>query len=347
MSLTEQISLNKLQSRSIDFSSSICSWYKKNGRENLSWRSDVTPYRIWISEIMLQQTQVKTVIPYFEKFILRFPDLEKISLATEEEILALWTGLGFYRRAKNIFRAKEIIKKEYKNIFPSTFEEIISLPGVGRSTAGAILSIAFKKPFPILDANVKRVISRYDKIDLYEKKSIDVLWQLSKLYTPKKKIFEYTQGIMDIGATVCSSKDPLCSKCPIKSSCKSAFMEIEYIKKIKKAKKVKEIYFTLAHSKNNYLLFKKNKKSFWESLWIPYEDINNKSRRIFKKPNKVDVKQVNHTLSHLDLDITIEIFDYKKPFQVNTKLEHQWINKEDIKNFGLPKPIKHIIENHV
>ena len=153
-----------LNSKVDTFSSNITKWYIQNGRKNLPWRKVVTPYRIWISEIMLQQTQVKTVIPFYKKFIKKYPNLKSISLATEDDILALWTGLGFYRRAKNIYRTKEIIKKEYKNKFPSKYEELISLPGIGQSTAGAIMSIAYKESYPILDANVKRVISRYKKI---------------------------------------------------------------------------------------------------------------------------------------------------------------------------------------
>ena len=347
ISLAEIILLNKLENRSIEFSSSIYEWYKQFGRKDLPWRKKVTPYRVWVSEVMLQQTQVKTVIPYFDKFISKFPDLDSLSTATEQEILALWTGLGFYRRAKNIYAAKEIIKENYNNEFPSSFEGLMSLPGIGKSTAGAILSIAYKKSFPILDANVKRVIARHDKIDLSDKKSLNKLWYLSEIYTPNKKIFEYTQGIMDIGATVCSIKKPSCEECPVNSTCKTAFKEIEIIKKVKKDKACKEIFFTLAHSKNEFLLFKKNSKSFWESLWIPYEGKETGSNTIFKKPQKSNIKKFSHALSHLDLNITIEIFDYKKPFQVNTNLEYQWINRRDIKNYGLPKPIKHIIDNHV
>ena len=339
--------MNKLENKSIKFSSSVYEWYKEFGRKDLPWRKKVTPYRIWISEVMLQQTQVKTVIPYFNKFISKFPNLDSLLKATEQEILALWTGLGFYRRAKNIYAAKEIIKANYNNEFPSSLEDLVSLPGIGRSTAGAILSIAYKKPFPILDANVKRVIARHDEIDLSNKKSFNKLWDLSELYTPNKNIFEYTQGIMDIGATVCNIKKPSCFECPINSTCKTAFKKIEIVKKVKKHKACKEIFFTLAHSKDEFLLFKKNSKSFWESLWIPYEGKKITSKSLFKKPQKSNVKKFSHALSHLDLNITIEIFDYKKPFEVNTNMEYQWINRSDIKNFGLPKPIKHIIDNHV
>ena len=328
------------------FSSNITKWYIQNGRKNLPWRKVITPYRIWISEIMLQQTQVKTVIPFYKKFIKKYPNLKSISLATEDDILALWTGLGFYRRAKNIYRTKEIIKKEYKNKFPSKYEELISLPGIGQSTAGAIMSIAYKESYPILDANVKRVISRYKKINTDEKGVVKTLWSLSKNLTPEKNIFEYTQGIMDLGATICNIRSPNCLNCPINKTCKSAFKNFEIEYKARKERPKKKIFFTLAHSKKSFLLFKKNEKSFWESLWIPYDGEDFKETNILKEPAKRKIKTINHALSHMELDITIEIVDYKTPFKIKSNLEHQWINKNQIDNYGLPKPIRTIIENH-
>ena len=328
------------------FSPNITKWYIQNGRKNLPWRKVITPYRIWISEIMLQQTQVKTVIPFYKKFIKKYPNLKSISLATEDDILALWTGLGFYRRAKNIYRTKEIIKKEYKNKFPSKYEELISLPGIGRSTAGAIMSIAYKESYPILDANVKRVISRYKKINTNKKDVVKTLWSLSKNLTPEKNIFEYTQGIMDLGATICNIRSPNCLNCPINKTCKSAFKNFEIEYKARKERPKKKIFFTLAHSKKSFLLFKKNEKSFWESLWIPYDGEDFKETNILKEPAKRKIKTINHALSHMELDITIEIVDYKTPFKIKSNLEHQWINKNQIDNYGLPKPIRTIIENH-
>ena len=335
-----------METRAVKFSSSIDKWYLRNGRKDLPWRQNITPYRVWISEIMLQQTQVKTVIPYYQKFTMKFPDLYSISKASEEDILALWTGLGFYRRAKNIYATKEIIKNNYKNIFPSNFDDLIKLPGIGKSTAGAILSIAYGKPAPILDANVKRVISRHDDIDLQDKKSLANLWHLSEMYTPSKKVFEYTQGIMDVGALICSIKNPSCSDCPLTSSCKTAFKELKVLKKSKRQKNKEKLFFTLAHSKSEFLLFRKNAKTYWESLWIPYEEKDGLSNIIFKEPSKSNTKKFKHALSHLDLEITINIVDYKSPFKIETNLEHQWIKKSDIHKYGLPKPIRNIIDKH-
>ena len=339
--------MNNLNGNSKSFSDAISQWYLTTGRNNLPWREKITPFRVWISEIMLQQTQVKTVIPFFREFMKKYPNLQSICDATEDDILALWTGLGFYRRAKNIFKAKEIIKNKYNNEFPKKFDELILLPGIGRSTAGAIMSIAYGKSYPILDANVKRVISRFDNIDIENKGAIKSLWLLSEAYTPCENIFEYTQGIMDLGATICHLRTPNCSDCPLNISCKSSYKEFEIIKKDKKQKLNKKINFALAHSNQSFLLFRKNEKSFWESLWVPYERQNKERPNIFKRPIKSEIKNFNHALSHMDLNITLEIFEYKKPFKIKTNLEHKWVNKKEINEFGLPKPIKSIIENYV
>ena len=188
----------------------------------MPWRKKVTPYRIWISEIMLQQTQVKTVIPYFKNFITKFPTQKKLSEASEDQIMAAWSGLGFYRRARNIFATKEIIKNNYRNRFPKDFQQIIELPGIGKSTAGAIMSLAYLDPHPILDGNVKRVISRFLKKELDLIKEAE-LWKLSKEMVNRDDCFSYTQGIMDLGATICSPSNPSCGECPISSQCLSAF----------------------------------------------------------------------------------------------------------------------------
>ena len=325
------------------FSELISDWYLVNGRDHLPWRKQVTPYRIWISEIMLQQTQVQTVIPFFKRFIRKYPNLKSLSVASEDEILALWTGLGFYRRAKNIYKTKEIIKHDYKNIFPKKYEELVALPGIGKSTAGAIMSLAYQEPYPILDANVKRVISRFENIERDEKK----LWKFSEKLTPKNNIFAYTQGIMDLGATACSVREPECQSCPIVKICNSAFQTSVQVPKKNKEKSIKKINFTLAHSQQSFLLFKREEKTFWESLWVPFDNKNSKKEMIFKKPKKTKITNINHALSHLNLDITVEIFEYNAPFKIKTNLTHQWIAKDDINNYGLPKPIKTIIENYV
>ena len=167
----------------------ISNWYVKNGRQNLPWRYSISPYRVWISEIMLQQTQVNTAIAYFERFMAKYPDLQTIKKASEDDIYNLWSGLGYYRRASFIFQAKELIHAKFKGEMPDNYNDLMSLPGVGKSTAGAILSIAFNKPYPILDANVKKVISRIFFKKNFEEK---IFWNLSADLLDKKNIFNYT-----------------------------------------------------------------------------------------------------------------------------------------------------------
>ena len=297
---------------------------------------------------MLQQTQVKTVVPFFDKFIEKYPNLDALLKASEDEILAQWSGLGFYRRAKNIYKACRVISEDFNSKVPTNINDLESLPGIGRSTAGAIMSIAFNEGHPILDANVKRVLGRYKKISFKtENEKQKKLWLISEELTPNKESFEYTQGIMDLGATICHLRSPKCSICPLNISCKSAFKDFKTVKKVKKQKSIKRINFTLAHSNQSFLLFKKNEQSFWESLWTPYDNQHLNSKSIFKDPKKVQTRHLNHALSHIDLDITVEIFEYDKPFKIETNLEHQWINKSEINDFGLPKPIKTIILTYV
>ena len=301
--------------------SKISSWYKQNGRHNLPWRKNITPYRVWISEIMLQQTQVNTAINYFNRFMERYPDLKSIQNATEDQIYGLWSGLGYYRRASYIFKAKEIIHEDFKGKMPDNFESLLSLPGIGKSTAGAILSIAFNKPFAILDANVKKVIAR-----LFHKKQFNEkeFWHLSNSLLDKKDIFAYQQGIMDIGAQLCMPKKPQCHLCPINKNCISNKKDSYIILEKKKAKK-KEVFleFNLISKGGKYFLSKNDELGFWKNLWMP-------PVTIVEKCNFDTV----HQLSHRSLKISFN--GYKK---TNPNVEGKWFSKEELKTIGIPKPI--------
>jgi len=202
------------------FAPSLLAWFETDGRKDLPWQRRPTPYRVWVSEIMLQQTQVATAIPYYQRFMKRFPDLESLASARLDEVLHLWSGLGYYARARNLHRAARNIVAE-GNGFPGSLEELMRLPGVGRSTAGAILALSRGERHPILDGNVKRVLSRHFGIEgeatasAVEKK----LWALAESCTPAEDVARYTQAIMDLGATVCTRSNPLCLLCPVNSSC--------------------------------------------------------------------------------------------------------------------------------
>ena len=299
----------------------VSNWYQLHGRHKLPWRKNITPYRIWISEIMLQQTQVNTAIDYFNRFMKQYPDLKSIKSAREDDIYGLWSGLGYYRRASYIFKAKEIIHKDFHGQMPDDFDSLLSLPGIGRSTAGAILSIAFKKPYPILDANVKKVVARIFHKKKFEEKEF---WSLSESLIDKKDIFSYQQGIMDIGAQLCMPKKPQCNLCPIQNDCKSNKLT-SYVILEKKKPKRKEVFlqFNLFSQGERYFLSKSDELGFWKNLWIPPVEV----------VEKCDFDTV-HNLSHRSLKIAFHEHENKQP-----DVQGRWFSKEELKTIGIPKPI--------
>ena len=337
--LQKKTSLNK---RYQLFSQQVVQWYLEHGRHDLPWRRKVTPYRIWISEIMLQQTQVKTVIPYFKNFIKKFPSQKSLSEASEDQVLAAWSGLGFYRRARNIFATKEILKKYYGNRFPNEFKKIIELPGIGKSTAGAIMSLAYLDPHPILDGNVKRVISRLLKKELELLKEAE-LWKLSQEMVNKDDCFSYTQGIMDLGATICTPSNPSCSKCPVSSQCLSAF-KVRSVKKNKavRVKKVIVMNLSLIQTKKSLLLMKNETDSIWKNLWLPFQSGSIKNH--IKNFKLTANQKINHELTHRKLEINLKTYSSAKELEIKTNQTYKWIKKDRIEEYGLPKPISKVIK---
>ena len=202
----------------------LVAWQRLHGRHDLPWQSDRSAYRVWVSEIMLQQTQVSTVIGYFERFMLRFPDVRSLADAPIDDVLHLWTGLGYYARARNLHRAAQQIRDRHAGEFPIAFDDVVALPGIGRSTAGAILSIATKQRHAILDGNVKRVLARVFAIEGSPAlRATELsLWQLAESCTPTNDVDIYTQAIMDLGATLCSLRKPACAICPVVALCEAA-----------------------------------------------------------------------------------------------------------------------------
>ena len=203
------------------FSDQVLSWFQLQGRKHLPWQQDKSPYRVWISEIMLQQTQVATVIPYYLRFMASFPNITALADADEDTVLHHWTGLGYYARARNLHKTAKTIRANYQGRFPENIDEVIALPGIGRSTAGAILSLALNKHHAILDGNVKRVLARCYKVQghagqaIYEK----TLWPITETLTPKVGVAQFNQAMMDLGAMVCTRSKPKCEICPINASC--------------------------------------------------------------------------------------------------------------------------------
>jgi len=205
------------------FSDLVLAWHDKEGRRDLPWQREVTAYRVWVSEIMLQQTRVDTVREYFERFMARFPGIADLAGAEPDEVLHLWSGLGYYARARNLHKAVRIIHERHGGEFPTEFAAVCALPGIGRSTAGAIAALALGQRHAILDGNVKRVLARYHRMAGWSGDTAVVkrLWALAERYTPRRRVAEYTQGMMDLGALVCTRTRPSCSDCPLRDACRA------------------------------------------------------------------------------------------------------------------------------
>jgi A/G-specific adenine glycosylase len=201
----------------------LLAWFDRHGRKDLPWQQDVNAYRVWVSEIMLQQTQVATVIPYFERFMARFPDVAALAAAPQDEVLRLWSGLGYYARARNLHRAAQIIRDEHGGQLPYSIEQLEALPGIGRSTAAAIQALTYGERHAILDGNVKRVLARMHAVEGWpgEARVLKRLWALAEAQTPGDRVADYTQAIMDLGATVCRRGDPVCGSCPLNVDCRA------------------------------------------------------------------------------------------------------------------------------
>ncbi|BFQ94412.1 A/G-specific adenine glycosylase [Gallibacterium anatis] len=294
------------------FASNVLHWYQKYGRKTLPWQQNKSLYGVWLSEIMLQQTQVTTVIPYFQQFIQRFPTITELANAPIDEVLHLWTGLGYYARARNLHKAALQIRDQHQGEFPTQFEQVLALPGVGLSTAGAILSSCLDAPFPILDGNVKRVLSRCFAIDGWPgEKSVETkLWQLSAEVTPKTQVTEFNQAMMDIGAMVCTRSKPKCSLCPLQQQCTAGKAQswANYPgKKPKKTLPVRERYFLLFVQQGKALLQQRPHHGLWGGLYcFPEVETEAEYQHILQQCHWQLLERLptfRHTFSHFHLDI--------------------------------------------
>ncbi|WP_133128245.1 A/G-specific adenine glycosylase [Legionella nagasakiensis] len=341
------------------FTIPLLTWFHHHGRKNLPWQKPGDAYAVWISEIMLQQTQVKTVIPYFLRFMDSFPNMHALAAAMEDHVLAHWSGLGYYSRARNLHKTAKIICNDFQGHFPEQVDALIKLPGIGPSTAAAITSLAFNKPTAILDGNVKRVLCRYFLIaGPIEQTAVNrQLWQLAQQCMPSHDCAAYTQAIMDLGATCCTIKNPNCANCPLHKTCRAyqTNKATSYPhKKLKKIKPVKEQQFLLMHTKNDLLYLEKQPPSgLWGSLWcMPRIDKTSCPVNHVLTTYGLETETMNelltmkHTFSHFHLNI--EAFSLQvKPLVNNSIAESpgHWFAVQDIKHLGLAKPIQVII-NH-
>lgn len=324
------------------FQANLIDWQLSHGRHTLPWQVDPTPYRVLVSEIMLQQTQVTTVIPYFERWMNRFPTIAELALSSDDDVMQYWQGLGYYSRARNLLKAAQFIQTEYQGNFPDTVEELMKIPGVGRYTAGAIASFAFNRFGPIVDGNVKRLFCRFFGIEgVPGTTQVDKqLWALAEVYTPYTNNRSFAQGLLDMGATVCKPQNPSCESCPLQPDC-NAFHTHRTAElptpKEKKAVPVRDGEF-LWHEQNNQLLLEKRKEDgIWGSLWcLPeFSEIPDASEHQIKGTFK-------HTFTHYKLEATV--WQSKQP--INVDREQQFFSYEQLESVGLPTPIRKFIEKH-
>lgn len=338
------------------FATRILKWYAHHGRHDLPWKHPVSAYRVWVSEIMLQQTQVVTVIPYFLRFMESFPTVAELAAAPINLVLNHWAGLGYYARAKNLHNASKMIMKDFKGKFPKTVEEWISLPGVGRSTAGAIVSQSFDLRAPILDGNVKRVLCRFNGVKGWpgQKDIENALWALSEHYTPNDNAADFTQAMMDLGATCCTRSRPNCQACPLKPKCyafdQQAQLELPE-KRPAKALPTKKVHILVLQSRCGHLLLEQRPlKGIWSGLWTfpEFEDLSDlknylKDTLKLKRVKLDPLELIKHTFSHYHLHLSPNHVIVNDKISLKKKTPLAWINASSLKERGLPAPIQALI----
>lgn len=341
----------------VSLSRRLLAWYDRHGRKTLPWKRKRDAYRIWVSEIMLQQTQVATVIPYFQRFIARFPDVRSLARAELDEVLHLWTGLGYYARARNLHKAAQRILNEHGGKFPRAFEAVADLPGIGRSTAGAILTLAFDQRHPILDGNVKRVLARYHAIDapVNQRETEQRLWQLAEKHTPRQRIADYTQAIMDLGATVCTRTKPRCAACPLHKTCRAFHLGTPRDFPVRAAARKTPVKATrmlmIRDTRGRVLLQRRPPAGLWGGLWGFPECTNGDARRWCRKNFGFNIRTdaswpvLRHSFSHFHLDITpIPAHLVGGTDRAMENAETVWYNVRRPDRRGFSAPVKRLLE---
>lgn len=358
------------------FAKSVLAWYDKFGRKHLPWQQNKTLYGVWLSEVMLQQTQVSTVIPYFERFIKTLPNITALADASQDEVLHLWTGLGYYARARNLHKAAQKVRDEFGGNFPTDFEQVWALPGVGRSTAGAILSSVLNQPYPILDGNVKRVLARYFAVAGWagEKKVENRLWALTEEVTPTDHVADFNQAMMDLGAMVCTRTKPKCNLCPLSAGCISYQDESWDQFPGKKPKKIlpeKEAYFLILSENGKVWLEQREGAGLWGGLFcFPQFDKKSALLGYLAKEGITHYQEwasFRHTFSHFHLDIhpiyaeignsaKIELVNLdwrkvtEKPKEYQSNLSSAvkyWYDPQHPEQIGLAQPVKNLLTQFV
>lgn len=342
----------------MSFASNILHWFDQYGRKNLPWQQNRSPYRVWVSEIMLQQTQVATVIPYYERFMARFPSIHALATAEQAEILQLWTGLGYYARGRNLHKCAQVLVDQHQGTFPKTVEELAELPGIGRSTAAAIVSLAYNEPAAILDGNVKRVLARFHAVAGWpgQKPVADRLWEIAETHTPSARAADYTQAMMDLGATLCTRSKPLCHDCPLSHDCQARQQDNISAypgKKPKKALPVKTTQFMICLNKERKILLEQRPATgIWGGLWSFPELESEKKAQDYCESHvgKIDAIEqgspFRHTFSHYHLDILpVYITVAQEQLRIAESNSAHWFSAKEWPKLGLPAPVKKLLES--
>tara|TARA_R110002110_G_scaffold205066_7_gene417164 strand:- start:310276 stop:311325 length:1050 start_codon:yes stop_codon:yes gene_type:complete len=344
-------------SKTTEFASRVLHWFDQHGRKDLPWQREIDAYRVWVSEIMLQQTQVKTVIPYFERFMQAFPTVQALAGAPEDQVLHLWTGLGYYARARNLHRSAKIVASDFNGVFPDSVDGLCELPGIGRSTAGAIVSIAGKRRAVILDGNVKRVLARHQAIAGWPGKTAihKRLWEVADELTPTQRCADYTQAMMDLGATVCTRSKPACSDCPVSADCIALAQGTQTQYPGKKPRKVLPIKSTtmmmVTAASGDVWLERRPNSGIWGGLWCFPEaehDIDIDAwcidRWQIHPAATAQWASFRHTFSHYHLDITpLHITLGNTPQAVMEGSGQLWYNIRKAPEIGLAAPVASLL----
>lgn len=332
----------------------VLRWHAQYGRHDLPWQHEPTPYRVWVSEIMLQQTQVATVIGYFQRFMERFPDVQTLAAAELDEVLHLWTGLGYYARARNLHKTAQLVCAEHAGHFPEDLDALSALPGIGRSTAGAILSLSMNRRGVILDGNVKRVLCRFHAIQQWsgETRTLKQLWQIAEATTPQQDVAVFTQAMMDLGATVCRRSKPVCESCPLQDNCQAFARELQAELPVSKPRKQlpeKKTFMVIYHQPAaGVLLQQRAATGLWGGLWsLPQcQDQEELESWLLKHGASAHDTwpSLRHTFSHFHLDITPVVVKADAAPRVMESAGSLWYPLDHSLTVGLAAPVKKLLD---
>jgi A/G-specific adenine glycosylase len=341
------------------FARRLLDWFALHGRQSLPWQINPTPYRVWVSEVMLQQTQVATVIPYYARFMARFPDVASLASAPLDEVLHLWSGLGYYARARNLQACAQVLVAQYDGEFPQALQAMMSLPGIGRSTAAAILALSGGQRQPILDGNAKRVLARVFGIagDPTSAAVLAALWAQADACTPVRAVAEYTQAIMDLGATVCTRSTPACSVCPMNTGCVAARegrqreLPGRKHRRVRPSREATILIAEIEHDGSTAVLVERRPPSgVWGGLWSPPQFESEGDALAWCREEFGDTAEsqllppIDHAFTHFDLRLNPLRVRCDRKASVREADHHRWYPLEAPPRIGLPQPIRRLFE---